>query len=406
MPVLSARARAALQPVRSTGRLLRAASTRAVNQVAGPGFARRVARSGPTPEGAVAVFFAAGPENLYQFEQWRRPLEELATRRPVVVVVERPDTGEAVLRGSTLPVVFARGSRALEDLVVGRDVRVVLYLNQLEPNFKMLRFPGPVHVQIGHGESDKVSSISNQHKAYDLTFVGGPAGADRLGLALRGFDPGTRTVQVGRPQLDHAYPGAPDWAPGSGLRVWYAPTWEGDRPSIAYGSLASHGVALVAGLLADPDVRVLYRPHPRTGMASPLHRAADRQVRDLLRAAGDRHLVDEGPYGWQWAFADACVTDVSAVAYDWLATGKPLVLAEPSASAHRPASPLLDRLPLLPADRAGQVLGVLRERGLGGTGTDPGVATLARYYFGETADRASTARFLAAVEECYALTAG
>ena len=168
MPVLSARARAALQPVRSTGRLLRTASTRAANQVAGPGFARRVGRSGPPPEGAVAVFFAAGPENLYQFEQWRRPLEELATRRPVVVVVERPDTGEAILRGSTLPVVFARGSRALEDLVVGRDVRVVLYLNQLEPNFKMLRFPGPVHVQIGHGESDKVSSISNQHKAYEI----------------------------------------------------------------------------------------------------------------------------------------------------------------------------------------------------------------------------------------------
>jgi len=312
-------------PFRSASRLVRAASTRAANQVAGPRFARRIARRGPTPTGAVVVFFATGPENLYQFAQWRAPLEELASRRPVVVVVERPDTGRAILRTSILPVVFARGSRALEELVTGRDVRVVLYLNQVEANFKMLRFPSPVHVQIGHGESDKVSSISNQHKAYDLTFVGGRAGSDRLELALRGFDAATRTVQVGRPQLDHDYPGAPDWAPGSGQRVWYAPTWEGDRPSIAYGSVASHGVALVTGLLADPDVRVLYRPHPRTGMASPLHKAADRRIRELLRAAGDRHLVDQGPYGWQWAFADACVTDVSAVAYDWLGTGEPLL---------------------------------------------------------------------------------
>ena len=51
-------------------------------------------------------------------------------------------------------------------------------------------------------------------------------------------------------------------------RVWYAPTWEGDRPSIAYGSLASHGVAIIEALLADPSVRVIYRPHPRTGYAS------------------------------------------------------------------------------------------------------------------------------------------
>jgi hypothetical protein len=397
--------RRVLPPVRSAGRLLRTASTRAANQVAGPRFAQRVARRGPAPTGAVAVFFSGGPENLYQFEQWRRPLEELGGHRPVVVVVERPDTGEEILRSSSLPVVFARGSRALEELVTGRDVRVVLYLDQLEANFRMLRFAAPVHVQIGHGESDKISSVSNQHKAYDLVFVGGPAGSDRLQVALRGFDAGSRTLQVGRPQLDHDYAGAPEWAAGSGRRVLYAPTWEGDRPSLAYGSLASHGVALVEALLAAGDVRVVYRPHPRTGMASPVHRAADRRIRELLRSAGNRHLVDLGPYGWQWAFADACVTDVSAVAYDWLATGKPLVVTEAAPTAFRPPSPLLDRLPLLPATEAGHVVRALEARGLGGSGTGAGLEELTRYYFGETADRASTARFLAAVDTCYALGA-
>jgi hypothetical protein len=323
----------------------------------------------------------------------------------VVVVVERPDTGAEILRSSSLPVVFARGSRALEELVTGRDVRVVLYADQLDANFRMLRFAAPVHVQIGHGESDKISSVSNQHKAYDLVFVGGPAGSDRLQVALRGFDGRTRTLQVGRPQLDHDYPGAPNWAEGSGRRVLYAPTWEGDRPSLAYGSLASHGVALVEALIAAGDVRVLYRPHPRTGMASPVHRAADRRIRELLRSAGDRHLVDLGPYGWQWAFADACVTDVSAVAYDWLATGKPLVVTEPAPTAFRPASLLLDRLPLLAASEAGHVVRALEARGFGGDGRDPGLEELTHHYFGETADRASTARFLSAVETCYAMAA-
>jgi hypothetical protein len=368
------------------------------------------------PDGAVAVFFATGPENLYQFEQWRLPLEELAGSRPVLVVVDRPDTGAALLRRTTLPVTLARGSAALEVLVASRDVRVVLYLNQVEANFRMLRFAGPVHVQIGHGESDKASSVSNQHKAYDLVFVGGDAGRDRLGAALRGFDAGQRTRPVGRPQLDHDYPGAPDWAPGSGHRVLYAPTWEGDRPSIAYGSVASHGVAVVEALLAEPDVRVVYRPHPRTGQASAADAAADRAIRALLRARGDRHLVDLGDYGWQWAFADACITDISAVAYDWLATAKPLLVTEPvNPLAYRPPSPLLDALELLPADQAGDVVARLAavarpsprrtgEQSGQQTGPDGGahpapltLAALAEHYFGDTSPGASSLRFEEAV---------
>ena len=374
-----------------------AAARRVRNQLAAPGFAERAGRNGLVPNGGVAVFFGTGPDNLYQFEQWRRPLERLAEDRAVFVIVDRPDTGDLVLTASSLPVAFARGSAALEELVSERDVRVVLYLNQVEPNFRMLRFAAPVHIQIGHGESDKGGSVSNQHKAYDLTFVGGDAGRDRLQWALRGFDASTRTVGIGRPQLDHDYPGAPDWTDHSGLRVWYAPTWEGDRSSIEYGSLASHGVAIIDALLAHDDIRVIYRPHPRTGRASGDHRRADKIIRSRLASAGDRHLVDEGEYGWQWAFADACVTDISAVAYDWLATGKPLVITEPeNRAAYRPPSPLLERLPLLAADDAGSVVDQVRAT------PDPGWPELTHYYFGEVADRASSRRFAAAIDAALA----
>lgn len=378
---------------------------RARNAAAAGGFGERAEQNGLVPNTGVAVYFCTGPENLFQLEQWRRPLEHLARSRPTFVVVDRPDTGEAVLDRSTLPVAFAPGSGALEQLVDERDVRVVLYVNQVERNFRMLRFADPVHVQLGHGESDKAYSVSNQHKAYDLTFVGGQAGRDRLGAALRGFDADVRTVQVGRPQLDHDYPGAPDWSRDSGLRVWYAPTWEGDRPSVAYGSLVSHGLELVEALVADADVRVVYRPHPRIGLSSPGHAEADRAVRAVLARSGDRHLVDTGPYGWQWAFADACVTDLSSVAYDWLATGKPLVVTQPeSKDAYRSASRLLDELPLLPASAAGSVLDVLRQRGLGlEAGPDALLADLSAYYFGETADGASTRRFEAAVDAAWTL---
>jgi len=378
----------------------RAAGIRLRNEVAAVGFAERAGGNGLVPNAGIAVFFATGPENFYQFEQWRLPLEHLATQRPVFVIVDRPDTGDLVLGTSSLPVAFARGSASLERLVAERDVRVVLYLNQLEANFRMLRFASPVHIQIGHGESDKDSSISNQHKAYDLVFVGGDAGRDRLGQALRGFDANGRTLLVGRPQLDYTYQGAPAWPRDSGRRVWYAPTWAGDRPSIAYGSLASHGVAIIEALLADPSIRVIYRPHPRTRYTTREHRDADKAVRALLARAGDRHLVDRDGYGWQWDFADACITDVSAVAYDWLATGKPLVITEPAPSAYRPISPLLDTLPLLGVAESGEVLKKIRAL-QGDSAAGEQLRDLAYHYFGDVSAQQSTKRFEDAIEHAY-----
>jgi hypothetical protein len=370
----------------------RIARERLANQLSAGRFAHQATANGPLPDGAVALFFAVGPENAYQFEQWRQPLEALATRRPVVVIVDRPDTGRVVLASSSLPVAFARASGELETLVARHRVAAVLYANQVEQNFRMLRFADPVHIQIGHGESDKGGSVSNQHKAYDYTFIGGPAGRERLARALYDFDAETRIREVGRPQLDHHYPGAPDWSDDGRLRVLYAPTWEGDRASIRYGSLVSHGAAVIAALRADPRVRIVYRPHPRTGTASAAHAEVDGRIRATLRADGDRHLLDLGPYGWQWRFVDHCITDVSAVAYDWLATGKPLVITEPDPAAYRPPSALLEALTLLPADRAGDVAALLPP-------ASPALAALTEHYFGETAEGASTRRFEGALDE-------
>ena len=290
-------------------------------------------------------------------------------RAGVFVVVDRPDTGAALLARSTLPVAFAPGSGALERLVEERDVRVALYVNQVERNFRMLRFAGPVHVQLGHGESDKAYSVSNQHKAYDLTFVGGrcgprPArgGAARLRRRRRG------RCGVGRPQLDHAYPGAPAWSRGA---VGASGT---PRPGRATGRASRTGrwsataSAVVESLVADPDVRVIYRPHPRTGLSSP---AARRRRPGRPRGAGPRRR----PVTWstpaRTAGSGPSPTPASPTCPRSPTTGWPRASrssspSRPSAAAYRPASRLLDELPLLPAADAGSALDVLRARGLGG----------------------------------------
>ena len=198
--------------------------------------------------------------------------------------------------------------------------------------------PSRVHIQLGHGESDKGGSVSNQHKAYDLTFVGGPAGRERLARALYDFDAEARIREVGRPAARSRRPRALPTGPTTvGCGCCTPRPGRATGPASATARCVSHGAAIIDALRADPRVRIIYRPHPRTGRASAAHGAADARIRAALAADGDRHLIDTGPYGWQWRFADACITDVSAVAYDWLATGKPLVITEPAARCLSPA---------------------------------------------------------------------
>lgn len=372
------------------------------NRVVAGRFARACARRGPVPDGAIGVYFATGPENTYQLLHWLLPLQALAKTHPIVLVVTRPDTGQRLLDATTLPITYAPGSTHLESLVRDHGLRAVLYVNHVELNFRMLRFASPVHVYLGHGESDKDSSVSNQNKAYDRVFVAGRAAQERMTTHLRGFDAADRTRTIGRPQLDHEYAGAPPWSRGEEIRVLYAPTWEGDRTSMAYGSLMTHGVAMMRALADDPRFRVVYRPHPRSGFNSPAYRAADQEIRTLLGRHGDRHLVDEGDYGWQWDFVDVCITDISSIAYDWLATGKPLLVTQPAdVRAFVPRSRLLDEMPSITAGDAPSVADHLSV--MAGDGLSPGLrqtaAELADYYFGTTAEGQSTLRFHAAINE-------
>lgn len=140
---------------------------------------------------------------------------------------------------------------------------------------------------------------------------------------------------IGRPQADH-FAGELPYTPDDRTVVLYAPTWEGDREAAAYGSVASHGVALVTALLATGRHRVIYRPHPRSGVVDDEYRRANESIIAAIASANARdrsahHIFDDGKaMGWQLAAADVAITDVSAMVYDRLAVGKPLIIARPA----------------------------------------------------------------------------
>lgn len=365
--------------------------------------ARDTSTRAPEPGSVqVAVYFADGPVNLYQLRQWYGPLAHLAETHPVAIIVRSPATMLALLAESPVPVVYARQVADLEAFVAGHPIAMTLYVNQNSRNFQMMRYGRMWHVFVNHGESDKMYMTTNQFKAYDYAFVAGKAALQRLGAKLWDYDLDRRAIMIGRPQADH-FVGTLPYTPDERTVVLYAPTWEGDRPAAAYGSIASHA-ALVPALLATGRHRVVYRPHPRSGVVDPVYRAAHE---DIVRAIGEAnrrepaagHVYDDGPdLGWQLAAADVAITDISAMVYDRLATGKPLLIARPaSPEAEVDENGYLGAAEWLRVDQAGDVVAHV-ERVLGDDEARARLDFWAEHHFGDTTPGVATKRFEAAVD--------
>lgn len=378
--------------------------------LASRGAVQRVRRAlkaqGPLPENQykVAVYFADGAVNMYQMRQWYRPLEQLAKRWPVVVLSRSAAGAEKLIQEDAPPVAFVPTVRNLEKFLAKQDIRIVLYVNQNTRNFQMFRYGRRWHVFINHGESDKMYMTTNQYKAYDYAFIAGQAARDRLTRTLWDYDIDRRTIEIGRPQADH-YSGILPYAPDDRTVVLYAPTWEGDRPSAHYGSIATHGEALMRELLASPRHRVIYRPHPRSGVVNEEYGAAHRRILSAISAANGadpaaHHVYDDGPeLGWQLAAADVAIVDISAMVYDRLAAGKPLLITRPADErASIDTTGYLSDCEWLSVAGAGDIVAEV-DRVSADEEAVARLHTWVRHYFGDTTQGAATAKFHGAIEQ-------
>nr|WP_169077786.1 CDP-glycerol glycerophosphotransferase family protein [Microcella alkalica] len=355
----------------------------------------------------IAVYFADTRVNLYQIRQWYAPLAELAQYHPVAIIARSPGTMLTLLDEAPVPAVYLRRVVDLERFVAEQPLRIVFYVNQNAKNFQMFRYSRMWHVFINHGESDKMYMTTNQYKAYDYALIAGDAAKERLSRKLWNYDVEAKTIAIGRPQADH-FAGELPFAPDDRTVVLYAPTWEGDRPAAAYGSIASHGETLVRALIATGRHRVIYRPHPRSGVVDAEYgRANDRIIAALERAnAADpdaQHVFDDGPeLGWQLAAAHVAITDISAMVYDRLATGKPILITRPaSPEAEIDATGYLGACEWLTAERADEIVPEI-DRVLTSSEAHERLRHWVERYFGDTTPGAATARFHAAVESLIA----
>jgi hypothetical protein len=289
----------------------------------------------------VIAYFPDDPTRTYQLIQWLDVLAILHEKHPVGIVLRTPASRPVVEARTDLPVYLAPTFPELTELYGELDAKVVLYCNNSMRNFQSLIDGRKLHVHINHGESDKQSMASNNAKAYDRVFVAGEAAVQRHAAGLLEFDT-DRLVRIGRPQLDLRP--EPLLTPTTRRTVLYAPTWEGDAEYNDYTSVDVMGPAIVRAILAVPDVRLVYKPHPNvtTSLTPAVYDAHQEILRLVAEAASldpvaGHEQILRGDILAVMPDCDAMVTDVSSVGLDWLylRTEKPIFITDRHHDAER-----------------------------------------------------------------------
>lgn len=284
----------------------------------------------------IVAYFGDPVSKFYQLEQWLPVLEDLNRMYKVVIVLRRPSTLLKALEFTKLPLALKRKFDPLHSFYHANDFKLALYVNNGMANFQSLGFAPMVHVHVNHGESDKLSMVSNQAKAYDKVFVAGQAAVDRYRKALLDFDE-SKLIRVGRPQLDVQRPS--ELGKSTARTIMYAPTWEGENDSNNYTSVDRFGPKVVETVLGLENTRLIYKPHPRieTSKDPEILRANDR-IYELVHQANEsvsdenlqHQILMQGDVLAMFDSVDALITDISSVGLDflYLRPDKPLILTD------------------------------------------------------------------------------
>ncbi|SCK19879.1 hypothetical protein H181DRAFT_01433 [Streptomyces sp. WMMB 714] len=238
----------------------------------------------------VGMYFSGGTTSAYQANMWLSTLAEL-DGNPIIVLRERFMVQK--IEATDVPIICIPKVAHLMHLEHS-TLKVMLHPANSGKTSQVLRIPTIKHAFINHGESDKLSSCNPYAKAYDEVWVAGPAARERYQLADIGVDD-RDVVEVGRPQLSPIEPskGAPQ---GAYTTVLYAPTWEGWTNDPGNTSVILAGENIVRALLADPGVRLLYKPHPMTGSVDPRAGAANARIQAMIvEANAKRSGARPGP---------------------------------------------------------------------------------------------------------------
>ena len=292
---------------------------------------RRVPRAVAALQPKFAVYYGAVAGVRYQMGMWLPYLERLGV--PFIVITRNPVTVPAIADLTSAPIIAPGAGSAAEtlDALVVPSMNAAFYVQGSPANQTFQRYRELTHVWLNHGDSDKQANFHPRHATYDKLFVSGQQGVDRY--ADHGIEvPASRFEIVGRPQLEKIKVRDTPLPAGAPRTLLYAPTWRGGRPSSNYSSLPL-AEAMVTAVLAR-GATVIFRPHPLSyndtkdaKRIAAVHRLleADRKATGRTHVWG-RQAEKEWDVPDCFNASDTLITDVSSIASDYLASGKPFAM--------------------------------------------------------------------------------
>ncbi|MDR1441844.1 MAG: CDP-glycerol glycerophosphotransferase family protein [Bifidobacteriaceae bacterium] len=275
-----------------------------------------------------AVHWQAAGGSLHQLTMWIDYLKELG--KPFFIITRTRENFLEAVANFDVPVLHRVGLDAVEE-ALSPSLKTVFYVNTAILNDHMLRYPHLNHIQLNHGDSDKIASYSPVFRAYDKDFVAGQAAVDRFAAAGLATAPDFFVI-VGRPQVAAVEPSRGPIASLENPTVLYAPTWCGNTKDSDYTSVR-RGLAIVRALL-DRGCTVVFRPHPYWYKNFRTAAARDEVVALLAKnaaATGRKHVYGEAAES-AWSIIDCfnqsdfMISDVSSVVNDYLYSEKPLIM--------------------------------------------------------------------------------
>lgn len=276
----------------------------------------------------VAVYFDGKLGNIYQIEQWLLPLKELQKYQEIVFIVRTEESYDWIRRHTDFPVVLCKLLNDVMSIYERSNFKCVLYVNNAMRNFQSLIISNAFHIHINHGESDKISTISNQAKAYDYVAIVGQAAYDKYNNNLMHKDMG-KFVQIGRPQLEHIHiipMPFPDINKEEQKVILYAPTWEATHETMNYTSLDDYGLSIVETILNNPNYFLIYKPHPNTGNRKTETDLINKSIIKFISNHERGRVFTSGDINSLYSHIDLAIFDNSAVAIDYLAVDKPMLM--------------------------------------------------------------------------------
>jgi len=276
------------------------------------------------------VHYSAPPGTEYHVGMWLPYLEALKV--PYMVVLRENRALAAMARLTEAPVVVTPSMGQLEQVIVP-SLKISFYVNNGMKNVQSIRFSQLTHIQLLHGDSDKASSYNPVTAMFDKIYVAGQAGIDRY-KDNNVLVPEEKFTIVGRPQVSEVEIVNTPIADVASPTVFYAPTWSGWFTDTNYCSLSI--AEKILGGLIERGATIVFRPHPYTSR-NPASARQMQRVEQLLAddaaKSGRKHKWGKTTTKDMSLFecmneCDAMVSDVTAVASDWLYSEKPFAITD------------------------------------------------------------------------------